>query len=105
MRSVPSSDAKPNGRPGLRRHQREILREPCAEGVLVVGGRDPGRLLRLTVILASEFLDAGAEYFRQRSGVGGQTRAAARVLGRRGPSAGGLPPPPWGEVETAEPSG
>ena len=75
MRLVVGERGKADRRARERRHQRQFLGEPRAEFLLVVRRPRPRLLLRLAVVLGGQFLDAGAEDFRQQRHVLGQERA------------------------------
>ena len=78
MRLLSASDSKSDRSAAKGRHQRQLAGKPLAEFLLVVGRRRPRRLLRLAVIVGGQFLDAGAENFRQRGTSAGSIGRIAR---------------------------
>ena len=74
MRAVVGERSEADRRAAERRDQRQLAGKPRAEFLHVVGGRRPGLLLRLAVIVGRQFLDAGAENLRQQRHVLRQQR-------------------------------
>ena len=74
MRRLSASEAKPTARAAEGRDQRQLAGKFCAEFLLVVGRRHPRLLLRLAVVVGGQFLDGGAEDFRQQRHIRRQHR-------------------------------
>ena len=73
------------------RDQRELLGEPLAERLLVLGSLRPGCLLRLAVIVAGQLLDGGNEDRRQHRRVRGEIRPQRRLWAAPVPSRHHMP--------------
>ena len=81
MRSLPSSETKPTGAPASVATSVSSPAKLRGERLLVVGGRGPGLLLRLAVVVAGQLLDAGAEDLGEQRRVRRQERTQARSFG------------------------